>query len=333
MAPHFGPNVQGHENYDKAVRSEQGGGNVFGTRVRSAIPDSGPTNAAKRVSEFGVAVTQHAKGTDAQGNETDTVSIDDLRNILTENPTFFDSLYEAELAREDGPRPDALQIFYEVERGIKGQMRADVMQEIRGLLGQKAIDADARANQAAVQAQVQADIATRTEENKLLADADRVKALKDRAENVKAVKDAQESGDVGVQVGFTTEAQANRIASDAGITLPGQEHATGSLPGGQGTPAKPAGAVQPATQQPGSGSPSGAQSSAGGLRPHTGAASEESSSQDEGEQDFESMKKDELEAYLGEDAENVKGSGADGAVVKADLVKAAKKKAKKSGSK
>ena len=318
MAPHFGSKVVGHEAYDKAVRTEQGGGNVFGTRVRSAIPENGPTNTAKRASEFGVAVTVGAKATDTTGAENDSVSIDELRNILTENPTFFDSLYEAELARQDGPRPDALAIFYEVERGIKGQMRADVMQEIRSLLGQGAIDADARANLAQVQLQVQEGIQKRTEENRLLADADRVKGLKDRAENVKAVKEAQESGAVSTQVGFTTEAQASQIASEQGITLPGQEHATGSLPGGQGTPAKPEGDVQPGTQQPGTGSPSGAQSSASTTSPETGAAS----------QDFESMKKADLEAYLGADVPT-EGSGADGAVVKDDLVKAAKKKAKK----
>lgn len=327
MAPHFGSKVVGHEAYDKAVRTEVGGGNVFGTRVRSAIPENGPTNTAKRVSEFGVAVTVGAKATDAKGAENDSVSIDELRNILTENPTFFDSLYEAELAREDGPRPDALQIFYEVERGIKGQMRADVMQEIRSLLGQGAIDADARANLAQVQLQVQDGIQQRTEENRLLADADRVKGLKERADNVKAVKQAQKDGTVATQVGFTTEAQVSRIAEEQGVTLPNQEHATGSLPGGQGTPAKPEGDVQAGTQQPGSGSPSGAQSSAQGTSPATGAASGEGEAQD-----FESMKKSDLEDYLGEDAPT-EGSGADGAVLKDDLIKAAKKKAKKSASK
>lgn len=322
MAPHFGSKVVGHEAFDKAVRTEQGGGNVFGTRVRSAIPENGPTNTAKRASEFGVAVTMGASGTNTKGEESDSVSIDELRNILTENPTFFDSLYEAELAREDGPREDALQIFYEVERGIKGQMRADVMAEIRGLLGQGAIDADARANQAAVRVQQQQEMAKRTEENRLLADADRVKGLKERAENVKAVKQAEKSGDVGVQVGLTTEQQESRIASAQGVTLPGAEHATGSLPGGQGTPAKPEGDVQPGTQTTGTGSPSGAQSSASTTSPETGAAS----------QDFDAMKKADLEAYLGEEAANVKGTGADGAVLKDDLVKAAKKKAKKSAA-
>lgn len=319
MAPHFGSKVVGHEAFDKAVRTEQGGGNVFGTRVRSAIPENGPTNIAKRNSEFGVAVTMGASGTNTKGEESDSVSIDELRNILTENPVFLDSLFEAELAREDGPREDALQIFYEVERGIKGQMRADVMADIRRLLGQGAIDADARANQAAVRAQQQQEMAKRTEENKLLADADRVKGLKERAENVKAVKQAEKSGDVGVQVGLTTEQQESRIASAQGVTLPGAEHATGSLPGGQGTPAKPEGDVQPGTQTTGTGSPSGAQSSADGSSPSDGAAS----------QDFEAMTKAELQDYLGDDAPS-EGSGADGAVVKDDLVKAAKKKAKKS---
>lgn len=323
MAPHFGSKVVGHEAFDKAVRTEQGGGNVFGTRVRSAIPENGPTNTAKRASEFGVNVTMGATGTNTKGEESDSVSIDELRNILTENPTFFDSLYEAELAREDGPRDDALQIFYEVERGIKGQMRADVMQEIRNLLGQGAIDADARANEAAVRVTQQREMQQRTEENRLLADADRVKGLAERADNVKAVKQAQKDGDVGVQVGLTTEEQESRIAAREGVTLPGAEHATGSLPGGQGTPAKPEGDVQPGTQTTGTGSPSGAQSTADGTSPATGAGSKDEAP------DFGEMTKAELQEYLGDDAPT-EGSGADGAVVKDDLIKAAKKKAKKS---
>lgn len=325
MAPHFGSKVTGHEEYDKAVRTEVGGGNVFGTRVRGAIPETGPTNIAKRNSEFGVGVLDGAHGSDTEGNHTDTVSIEQLRNLLTENPTFFDSLYEAELARNDGARPDALAIFYEVERGIKGQMRPDVMSEIRALMGQKGIDSAALADQAKVRVQAQAEMAQRNEENKLLADAGRVKDLRERAENISIVKDAQKKGDVGVQVGFTTEAQESRIAGEQGIALPGaaSANATGTVP------SKPSGPVSPATQTAGGGSPSGANASAGGSSPAGGAGSEKQPDTDKA---LDEMTKAELEDYLGEDAAKVKGTGAGEAVVKDDLLKAAKKKAKKSAS-
>lgn len=337
MTPHFGPSVTGHEAFDKAVRSEQGGGNVFGTRVRDSIPDSGPTNTAKRVSEFGVNVLEDAHASNEKGEPGDTVSIDSLRNILAENPTFFDSLYEAELARDDGARPDALAIFYEVERGIKGQMRADVMQEIRSLMGQKGVDAEARANLGQVRVQQQKEMAQRTEENALLADAPRIKELRDRADNLKAIRDAQESG-VATQVGFTTEAQERRIADEQGIQLPAQDQ------GIVGTvPAKPEGDTNVETQSAGNrlGVPKGTSgtegegSSASGSSPATGAASGSTSSEGktadetgtgEGTVEPDDFTKGELADMLGDEfIGNVKGSGANDAVLKEDIVKAAKK--------
>lgn len=137
MAPHFGNKVVGNDAYDKAVREEAGGASTFGVRVRGAIPADSITNIAKRNTEHGPRVVMGATFQDTKGKETDAVAIDDIRNILAENPTFWDSLYEAELAREDGARPEALDIFYEVERGIKGQGRQDIMDEIDALLKTK----------------------------------------------------------------------------------------------------------------------------------------------------------------------------------------------------
>lgn len=334
----FGSKVIGHEAYEQAVRNEAGGGNVFGTRVRGAITGSGPTNDAKRVSEFGVGVIDGAHASDAQGNKGDTVSVEDLRNILAENPTFFDSLYEAELAREDGPRDDALGIFYEVERGIKGQMRADVMSEIRGMLGQNSIDAEALANQASVRREAQDQMLKRTEENRLLADADRVKALVERNDNVKRVQEQQDSGGIAVQVGLSTESQEARIAADRGVALPGAEHATGTVSGG--TPAKPDGDTNVETQQPGErlGVPkadntvASGGSSSNGTRPATGAASTDDADAKAARKAKASeftagadYPKDKLEADLrkalgDEKVDAVKGSGSNGNVVKDDLV-------------
>jgi hypothetical protein len=333
MSPHFGSKVTGHEAYEQAVRNEVGGGNVFGVRVRGAINGSGPTNDAKRVSEFGVGVVQHAQASDEEGNTGDTVSIESLRNILAENPTFLDSLYEAELAREEGPRPEALGIIYEVERGIKGQMRPDVMNEIKSLMGQGQIDADQLANQIAVRAQAQEEMLKRTEENRLLADAPRIAALRDRANDLKTVKEAQDSG-VATQVGFTTEAQEQRIATEQGVSMPGDVStatATGTVP------AKPDGNTNVESQQPGDrlGVPKGTSgtdaggSSASGASPATGAASADQGTGAD-TTDSQSVEPDdftvaELREALKDRIDSIKGTGSDGAVVKADLVKAAKK--------
>jgi hypothetical protein len=316
---HFGSKVVGHEAYDKAVREEKGGGNVFGTRVRGAIPELGPTNIAKRNSEFGVAVLDHAHASDAKGNKTDSVSIDDLRNILAENPTFFDSLYEAELARADGARPDALSIFYEVERGIKGQGRQDVMGEITALLGQKGIDAEALANQAKVRRIAMDEAQQRNEENKLLGDADRIKSLKEREENLKIVREGKEGGSSQL-IASTTEGQEQSIAEREGLALPGQtETATGKVP------AKPDGPIHPESSQPGA--RQGVPKSDADTKPAKDTTDSTSTEEDE-EVDFEQYTKAELTEYLGDDAENVKGTGAGGRVLQADLVKAAKKKEK-----
>lgn len=327
MAPHFGPNVVGHEAHQKALREEAGGANVFGTRVRSAIPDSGPTNSAKRNSEFGPAVVADVNVKEADA----TLSIEDLKNALSENPTFFDSLYEAELARAEGARPEALGIFYEVERGIKGAMRPDVMAEIRGLLGQKGIDAEALAERARLHKENIDAAQERTRENALLDQAPRLKALRERAENLKFVEE-QGEGTTGQIIPVDQNAQIAQAARDQGVNI-----GVGEAQGVVGTePAKPTGAIRPETQTAGGPIlvPKGESTAEGvqaaqGTSPADGAGSQTK----EEEQDFESKTRAELEAYLGdEEIAKLKekgGSGSEGAVVKDDLVKAAKRKAKR----
>jgi hypothetical protein len=72
MAPHFGSKVTDTATYEKAVREEKGGANVFGSRVRSSIPEDGPTNRAKRNSEFGPLTTAGAHASDTKGKPTDS---------------------------------------------------------------------------------------------------------------------------------------------------------------------------------------------------------------------------------------------------------------------
>lgn len=325
MAPHFGPNVVGHEAHQKALREEAGGANVFGTRVRNAIPDSGPTNREKRQSEFGPAVVDGVNVT----NDQATVPIEDLKNYLSENPTFFDSLYENELARAGGARPEALGIFYEVERGIKGAMREDVMAEIRGLLGQKGIDAEALAERARLHKENVDAAQERNRENALLDQAPRLKALREREENLKFVNEqGSESGKAQV-LPLDQNAQIAQAARDQGVNI-----GVGEAQGVVGTePAKPEGNIRPETQAPtgpilvpkGESTAEGVQA-AQGTSPADGAGSQSTTE----EQDFDTMTRAELEAYLGEDEvtklKEKGGSGSEGAVVKDDLVKAAKRK-------
>jgi hypothetical protein len=333
MANHFGPNVIGHEAHEKALREEKGGANVFGTRVRDQIPDGGPTNSAKRVSSFGPAVTEFAHGSDTKGQPNESLEIDDLRNVLTENPTFLDALYEAELGRSDGARADALAIFYEVERGIKGAMREDVMQEIRGLLGQKGIDADARANLARAQVTALHEQQARTEENVKLGDAPRIKALRQREEDLQFIdENGSESGKAQL-ISSDQNRQVQDIADRDGLDL-GQQSAGGVV---GNIPAKPDGDVHPETQQPGprpiapkgtgqgegTDNPNATSNGQGGTSPADGAGSQEDGF------DPETATKAELEDYLGDEVENVKGTGADDRVVKDDLVRAAKRKQKR----
>lgn len=245
--PHFGARVVGHEAYEKAVREQKGGVHVFGKRVRDAISGDGPTSEAKRASEFGIKVVDHASFQDAEGKKVSAIAVDDIVNILAENPTFFDSLYEAELARDGGARPDALQVFLMTEIGIKGAGREEIIREIRGLLGEKAASAAARADLAKAQSIQGQEQAQREEENKLLGDAERVKALAERAENLDKIKKSQSKGSKEQVVSASVESQVRQIADDEGLKLPGD----GSDIQQGKVPAKPQGEVKVETQQPG----------------------------------------------------------------------------------
>lgn len=305
----FGSRVVGAEAAAQAIRDAVGGATVFGTRVRDAIKGDGPTAIAKRNSEFGAAVLM-----DAQGEEG--VSIDDLRNLLAENPTQFDSLYELELARAEGPRKDALAIFYEVERGIKGQGREEILRDIRELMGENERTAAQNANLLSAHAEVLKRREARMQENAQLAVLDRAKATRERLENLKTIEEM--GGEVDLTLSDSMDAEVQRVASDKGLDLPtGAQSATGSVP------TKPEGDVNTETQQPGArlGVPKGTASDSG-----------EGGEGNDGETapDFDSYTKADLEGYLGEEAvAAIKGTGANGAVLKDDLVKAAKKQYKK----
>lgn len=247
MTPHFGSRVSGNEAFDKAVREEKGGANVFGVRVRGAITGEGPVAQAKRATEHGVRVLDEATFTNTKGEETDALSIEELQNGLAENPTVFDSWYEGELAREDGPRDEALHIFREVEKGIKGAGRREILDEIAALLGETAQTAGRNADLAAAQRQQIAEQQERERENLLLDDAPRIKALREREDNLNAVKASQNEGTQSQLIPLDTGRQAEQILAEQTGEKPGESTAGA----GEGAGAKPESNVRVETQQPG----------------------------------------------------------------------------------
>lgn len=318
--PHFGSRVMGEEAHDKALREEKGGANVFGVRVRDAITGSGPVAEAKRATEHGVRVLDQAQFTDTKGQPTDALSIEEIQNGLTENPTVFDSWYEGELAREDGPRPEALHIFREVEKGIKGAGRREILDEIAQLLGERSQTAAQRADLAKAQREQVARQLQREQENTLLADADRVKALKERDENIKAVKDSDIESTKSQIVSSDVGTQTAQIADEMGLDIGGTSNTEGAS---KGAGAKPEGPINPGTQQPGS--------DASSVPSETQSTSDENDDDPSDEptpEELENSKIADLKEYLGDEAANVKGR--DGERPKhADYLRAAKKKARK----
>jgi hypothetical protein len=258
MSVTFGKRVVGEQAHAEAVKKAAGGAEVFGKRVLGSIPEPNVELIAKRNSEFGPRTTAHAQESDAQGENT-TISVEEIENILTENPTFFDSLYENELALPSGPRKAALQVFMLVEQGIKGAGRRHVLDEINALLGNTHITNQLRgANVEAQQEQLRQQ-EERNEENKLLRDAPRVKALKERAENVEAVRSASKSRSTQDQlVSSDVDHQVDALVGDKKIPEPTEEERRRSLPDGVTGPATGEGLapdrkeveqVQPESQQ------------------------------------------------------------------------------------
>lgn len=316
MTPHFGSRVSGHEAYDKAVREEKGGANVFGVRVRGAITGNGPVAEAKRATEHGVRVLDGAQFTNTKGEPADALSIEEIQKGLTENPTFFDSWYEGELAREDGPRPEALRIFREVEKGIKGAGRREILDEIAALLGETSQTAARNADLGRAQREQVARQLQREDENRLLDDAGRVKALRERDDNLQALKDSDNESTKSQIVSSDVGTQVSQIADEQGLDLTGGASTAGAS---EGPGAKPEGTINPGTQQPASDASS---------VPEGDAAADDSEEDEPSEEELKNSTIEDLKTYLGDEASEVKGKDGE-RPVKKDYLRAAKKKARK----
>lgn len=185
----FGNRVIGDDAYQKALAEKKAGADVFGKRVVGEVDTSGTAEElAKGNSQFGPLVVMDAKAADHTGKKGATVAVEDLENILTENPTFFDSLFENELAREGGPRKEALEVFIVVEEGPKGADREWVTRKINGLLGKTAEIAKSQAEEAGEVIRRRRDMEQRGKENIALQDADRIRSLREREDDLKEIR-------------------------------------------------------------------------------------------------------------------------------------------------
>lgn len=232
----FGSKVVGEEAAAKAIAASKGGGDVFGKRVIDAIPEASADAAAKRNSEFGARVANDVRPADHKGQKGDggLPSVKELENILEENPTNFDSLYEGELARSDGPRKAALEIFAVVENGIKGAGRPSVLNEINRLLGKDSVTAAQRADRfRAVATQVN-EQEERNRENALLGDAPRLQSLREREENLAFLKKSDRASTKSqVASSPDTDAQLRSIADRDRLDIgAGPSKTAGSVEGG-----------------------------------------------------------------------------------------------------
>jgi hypothetical protein len=320
MSTHFGARVVGKDNYDKAVRENKGGGNVFGKRVRDSISEAGPVGEKKRNTEHGPLVVNMATAQDTKGKVTDGVSVEQIKSILAENPTFFDSLYEAELARPEGARPDALEVFLQVEIGIKGAGREEIITEIRGLLGHKKVTAAQQADQNRLHLKQREEMAQRSEENALLQDADRARSLAKREEDIAFVQKSRASkGDQTAARPLMMDSQR----ADMGSEIDSGNAEDDSRLAHPRTPSKPDGDTNPETQQPGErlGVPKGTSGEGDGTGSGDG---EDEEGQDEEKRlnrlTIKQLNKEAKKAKI--DTDEIEGSGADGAVLKKDLVQA-----------
>lgn len=119
---HFGPAVIGQEQFEAEQKILQKGAHIFGPLVTGD-------------GTFGPAVEAPKQATMPEGVKAAApASIADVEELLAKNPATFDILFEAELAREDGPRKGALRAFKRAEEEQGPSARADVIAKIDELL-------------------------------------------------------------------------------------------------------------------------------------------------------------------------------------------------------
>lgn len=132
MAPHFGPDIVGPEEFARQVEQEKGGGNTFGPLVtgKGAAPE--PMRFSRPDTPHVRQASANTHGKDVVGDGAQAVATVELEQLLAENPSHFDGLYEAEMARASGPRVEALELFQAHE--LRTLARPTILAEIDTVL-------------------------------------------------------------------------------------------------------------------------------------------------------------------------------------------------------
>jgi len=131
----FGTRVIGKQAEERQAALRKNPGNKFGSRVIS--------RRAVRLEEEAVAVAAEKVAAPAAKKvevevavvKTEapiTANLDELEGALKQNPAFYETLFQSELDRADGPRKGALRLFLAHE--MSGESREDRLVEIQELL-------------------------------------------------------------------------------------------------------------------------------------------------------------------------------------------------------
>ena len=134
----FGSRVIGKAAIADQVAQRKNPGNKFGTRVlQSRRADRLDQEAAAKAEEAKAApvVVEKAAEPEVEVVKAEapiTANLDELEGALKQNPAFYETLYQAEKDRADGPRKGALRLFLQHE--MAGESREDRLGEIQELL-------------------------------------------------------------------------------------------------------------------------------------------------------------------------------------------------------
>ena len=138
----FGKRVIGKRAEQQQAALRKNPGNKFGTRVVSRRAQRLEQEAAaeaevKASSPQIIDVGDAVKSTEpvvpvVKAEAPITANLDELEGALKQNPAFYETLYQSELERAEGPRKGALRLFLAHE--MAGESREDRLGQIQGFL-------------------------------------------------------------------------------------------------------------------------------------------------------------------------------------------------------
>jgi len=137
----FGKRVLGKAATERQEAMKRNPGNKFGTRVISRRAQrleqekeqqAEVKASSTKIIDVGEAVKAPEPVTVVKAEAPITANLDELEGALKQNPAFYETLFESELDRADGPRKGALRLFLAHE--MAGESREDRLGAIQELL-------------------------------------------------------------------------------------------------------------------------------------------------------------------------------------------------------